>query len=174
MKAVLKLYALIPTRLNFTRLVINTGINNESTHELTIHSPYVLWSIYHYLATRPRVKTGSKTPLSDFWRRKGLFCSLVISTSELILIASKWAPVTFLDSISAEFTLFVSSSAHRLCSFCSSAQRLFAPIKPLRNSAGRNRNGSQKPKSQNISYRLRTFATGSPVENSYRFARAQK
>ena len=41
-------------------------------------------------------------------------------------------------------------SAHRLSSFCLSAQMLFAPVKPLRNSAGRP-NGSKKPKSQDIS-----------------------
>ena len=65
-------------------------------------------------------------------------------------------------------------SAHRLCLFCLSAhpfgsvcllaQRLFTPVKPPINSAGRP-NGSQKPKHLKTS-RLRTFATGSPVKNS--------
>ena len=79
-----------------------------------------------------------------------------ISTSELVLIASKRAPFT--GSISAEFILFVCLSADQLCSFCLSANRLgsfclsalrlFAPVKPLKNSAGRPMGVRNKP--QNI------------------------
>ena len=38
----------------------------------------------------------------------------VISTSELVLIASKWTPLTFTGSISAEFILYVSLTADPL------------------------------------------------------------
>ena len=47
----------------------------------------------------------------------------VISTFELVLIASNWAPLTFWQHISRVY-LFVSLSAHRLWLFCLSAYRL--------------------------------------------------
>ena len=93
----------------------------------------------------------------------------VILTSKLVLIASKWAPLTFIGSISAEFIIFVcklvctsavfilfASTSAWFILFVSlyyklrSAQSLFAPVKPLRNSVGMP-NGSKKLTFLNIS-----------------------